>query len=261
VSGPVPDNAQLVLDVYSTSTIICTPAYSQPLTTLSSNISLGNVTVTPNASWAQVDGTVTDCNNNPVTNGYIIVMINNSYYSWYYLNNGNHFNFYHPLCNTNSIQMDLVALDIPNQQQSNNSTFTISSGNNNIGNIIACGITSQEFFNYSVNSSNYSITDTVYQFASGNTMHINAWAALNTNSAGTEFDRQNITVNSLQNLNSFYSLQTGQTTITNPISVHITEYGNIGQFISGNFTGTVTGTAPPNTTYNITCNFRVRRNN
>jgi hypothetical protein len=41
--------------------------------------------------------------------------------------------------------------------------------------------------------------------------------------------------------------------------VNITEYGAVGQFISGNFTGTLTGAAPTNTPYNIVCSFRVRR--
>jgi hypothetical protein len=49
------------------------------------------------------------------------------------------------------------------------------------------------------------------------------------------------------------------TTIVAPVNVNITEYGTVGQFVSGNFTGTFRGAAPANTNYNITCSFRVRR--
>ncbi len=43
------------------------------------------------------------------------------------------------------------------------------------------------------------------------------------------------------------------------IYVTVTEYGNIGEYIAGNFSGAIVGPAPNNTTYNITCDFRVRR--
>ncbi len=76
----------------------------------------------------------------------------------------------------------------------------------------------------------------------------------------TVFTHQNIGVNSSQNLYNFDCSEIQEpTALLNPIAVHITEYGNIGQFISGNFSGTLTGTAPPNNSYVITANFRVRR--
>ena len=42
-------------------------------------------------------------------------------------------------------------------------------------------------------------------------------------------------------------------------TVNITEYGNIGEYIAGNFVCIVTAGPPPGTTYNVTCTFRVRR--
>ena len=49
-------------------------------------------------------------------------------------------------------------------------------------------------------------------------------------------------------------------TINNPpVNVAITEYGTVGQYIAGNFSGSFTGPAPTSTIYNITCSFRVRR--
>ena len=268
VSGLVPDNAQLLLNVYSTSTIICTPAHSQTFATTSSNISLGNITVTPNASWATVDGTINDCNNNPVTNGYVIFKINNTNYGRYYLNAAGHFIISHALCNTTSTLIDIVAVDINNQQESNNNTYTITGGTNNVGSIMACGNTIQEFINYTVNNTPYSFTFTPpqslmfqgFDSINVNSMYVNAYNSINLTSLVLSISNQNIMQGSAQNLNTFQSSQTGATTIPVPIFINITEYGIIDQFISGNFSGNVTGVSPPNNTYAITCNFRIKRN-
>jgi hypothetical protein len=79
-------------------------------------------------------------------------------------------------------------------------------------------------------------------------------------STNFNFSGAGIAAGSSQILYNFNSqMITDSTSITNPINVNITEYGAVGQFISGNFTGTLTGSAPTNTPYNIVCSFRVRR--
>ena len=76
-----------------------------------------------------------------------------------------------------------------------------------------------------------------------------------------DFSDAGIGAGSIQPLNNFYtSVISDSTGITTPINVNITEYGSVGQFIAGNFSGTLTGSAPTSTLYNITCNFRIRRN-
>jgi hypothetical protein len=81
-----------------------------------------------------------------------------------------------------------------------------------------------------------------------------------TNSAYFNFNEPGIAVGSSQLLNSFYTRQINDSTsITAPINVQITEYGGVGQYIAGNFTGSLTGSAPTNTVYTISCIFRVRR--
>ena len=44
----------------------------------------------------------------------------------------------------------------------------------------------------------------------------------------------------------------------NPITVNFTEYGNIGQYIAGSFSGTIKST-PSNIIKTVTCSFRVKR--
>lgn len=258
VGGLIPENSQLQLDIYS-SFGCSTPSYSQILTTTNTNISLGNIAISTSSSQAVITGTVTNCANTPVTNGYVIMQgVNQSGY--YELSNTGTFTINLLLCSASSVNITLIANDAVNQQQSIVMPYTITAGTNNIGNIIACGNSTQQFFNYSVNSANYSITDSVGQYPTGNSINLYSHTANNTSYANAEFSSQNIGINSIQNLTAFTCQQiTEQVTILNPISVNITEYGSIGQFMSGNFIGVLKGTAAPNNIYNITGNFRVRR--
>jgi hypothetical protein len=50
----------------------------------------------------------------------------------------------------------------------------------------------------------------------------------------------------------------GGTPYPNPITVYYTEFGNIGQYIAGSFSGTIKSTAN-NNIYNVTCSFRMKR--
>jgi hypothetical protein len=75
------------------------------------------------------------------------------------------------------------------------------------------------------------------------------------------FTSVNIAPNSVQTLNNFFTSYIADTlSITTPINVNITEYGAVGEYVSGNFVGTLTGAAPANRLYNVNCSFRFLRN-
>jgi hypothetical protein len=57
----------------------------------------------------------------------------------------------------------------------------------------------------------------------------------------------------------FSSDVTDSTNFNTPINVNITEYGPVGGFVAGNYSGTITGGAPLNTPYIISGSFRIRR--
>jgi len=69
--GAIPANAQLRLEVFSNA-ICANTLYTQNFTANTANISLGSVTVNTASSQSTVSGTVTNCANMPVTNGYIV---------------------------------------------------------------------------------------------------------------------------------------------------------------------------------------------
>ncbi len=259
VSGPIPDNQTLLLEVFPYFNCSTPPIYSQIFTTTSSNISLGNL-IMPVNNIANVTGNVTNCSNNPVTNGRVI-MNAGSYYYLLSVTNGS-FSVNIPFCSSN-VSASLIAQDFTTLQESNLTTVSLVSGNNNIGTLNACGTSIVQFLNYSVNGTNYSLVfpaDNIYQ---GGYTYINTinyvTAYNNTLGANLNMIQQNIAVGVPQDLESFHCSQIPDSLIsTPPLQVNITEYGAIGQYMSGNFTGVLHGYFSP-TNYTITCSFRVKR--
>jgi hypothetical protein len=269
--GAVPRNETLLLEIFSDQQC-STPAYSQTFTTGSTNVSLGTITITNNTYTANVTGTVTDCSNNPVTNGSVMVNVNQRYYRFPVSNTGS-FDFNMLMCSS-SATATIVAEDYASSQQSSSLNTTLNAGTNTLGNLQACGTSTSQFINYSINGTAYSLTapaDSFIVFSNPQTtpsrIEINGNSV--PTSGGTTFYRYiafdftdaGIAVGSTQSLINFYTSDINDSTnITTPISVNITEYGSVGQFIAGNFTGVLIGSGPPpGATYNITCSFRVRR--
>ncbi len=263
VNGAVPNNQQLLLEVFSSNTC-AVPVFTQNFTTTNLNVSFGTITIPP-AMVATVTGTVLNCANLPVTSGFIILQ-NGFQYSKFPLSNTGTFSFNHLIC-AGPNNITLIGEDSTAAQQSNPSVYPVVAGNNVIPSFQACGVSTSRYLNYTINgvATTYSSPgDSLSLGGSGtnNNYTINAERIpFNPATFSTlTFSRSGIAVGTVQNMISFTAagIPTNSTIIT-PIGVNITEYGTIGQFMAGNFSGIITGPAPTNTPYNITGNFRVRR--
>ncbi|MFM7711109.1 MAG: hypothetical protein ACKO5C_09355, partial [Ferruginibacter sp.] len=249
-----------------------TPAFSQTFTTTTLDVSLGNVVIpVTNTFLANVTGSVTDCSGNPVSNGYILMRNGSNYYR-HTLSATGTYDFNTILCNATE-PVSFIAEDLGNLQQSAPLDYMLQAGNNAIPAMQACGTNINQFFNYSVNGTNYAITyptDSLFMFTNPQVTPSRIEVHGYSPSTGTtppqyrnvslHFAEAGIAVGSSQPMSLFYtSAITDTTTITTPILVNITEYGPIGGFIAGNFNGSLTGAPPTGTIYNITGSFRVRR--
>lgn len=263
--GAVPNNEQLLLSI-SSDYGCSSNAYTQNFTTTNVNIDLGTITI-PASVVATVTGNVTNCSGTAVTNGYVI-MIKNGVNSFATVNSAGNFSFTTSLCGS-STNASFIAEDIANTQGSTTSNATLVAGSNAIGTLVACGITTQQFLNYTVNGTAYTIAPPADSLTQYNNVQTNP-ASIQISGYGTSggststsyltFSSPGIAVNSTQTLMSFYTPQLNDTLrILTTIPVNITEYGAIGQYMAGNFSGIFTGPAPANTPFNVTCNFRVRR--
>ncbi|MDB5202502.1 MAG: carboxypeptidase regulatory-like protein [Ferruginibacter sp.] len=266
-TGAVPNNMALKLEVFSSSN--CgTAVYSQTFTTTNVNINLGTITIPVSTNFALVSGTLTNCSGGPVTNGYLIVKENSQFHR-FPVNSTGAFSFPYLLCSSSPV-VTLIGEDQGTAQQSVPASFTLVAGANAIGNIQACGVSAQQFFNMNINGTAYSFTtpaDSIHHgFGSGTAASMRVIAfRLNSNTpseTSLSFASAGVAVNSLQLMEYFRTAYIQDSmTIVNPISVRITELGAIGEFISGNFTGTFRGAMPANISYNVSASFRTRRSN
>ena len=268
VSGAVPANTNLILEVFSSNT--CgSAAVSQNFSTTTADVNLGNISI-PAANLGNLVGNVISCTATPVTSGYVIINQGGVLYRYPISSTGT-FTAQVTICPSNTTAT-ILAEDLNNSQQSTPQTITLVAGNNNVGTLTACGVSIAEFINYTINGTPYALsTNSVFVQnilgGAGTTLPATALqqiyaSGVNTQSiqASLTFTNQGIALNSVQELRSFQAQQlSDSSSITTPINVNITEYGAVGEFIAGNFTGNLTGAPPTNTIYSITCNFRVRR--
>jgi hypothetical protein len=255
ISVSVSQNSQLQVDV-SGGSACSNLLYTQTITTTTTDISLGSIAVQASAA-AIVTGNVKDCNAVPVSNGYLIT-IQNGVVTRYALSASGTFNFTMPSCAATNL-VTFIAENVASGQQSAVQNFNISPGNNNVGTIMTCGPAIDRYFNYSVDGVPYTFTapaDTIFVIDYAiDMMHVGGMRGISSSIYSViYFQKSGIAAGSNMILNHFLAgavpgaLYPG----TTAQYVHITEYGPIGGYIAGNFSGTLNG-------YNITCNFRVIR--
>ena len=269
IGGAVPNNTQLLLEVFDYNICSNDLFYSQNFTTTNIEISLGTITLPAN-NTATITGNVLNCSSNPVTNGYVIMKMAGTNYR-YPVNDKGIFSFTATSCNNNPSAI-LIAEDNDARQQTGSPvTLTVIAGNNNAGTLSACGISNEQFINYTINGVSYPLmapADSIDHSVSVQgipTEVISGYAYIAgsiSNSFSVWFIHTGIGLNSTQPAISIAAYYPADSTftITSAINVNITEYGAVGQFISGNFTGILTGAPPANMPSTITCQFRVRRN-
>lgn len=267
VSGAVPANENLVMDVYSFYN--CGNAsYTQTFTTTTSNISLGTVTISNAGNiYANVTGSVTDCSNNAVTNGYVMLYADNRY-SRYEVDASGNFSFDQLICSNSSTQATLIAVDEIGIQQSAPVAFTLASGPVSLGTVQACANSIAEFLTWSFDGgATTTITaqnDSLMQYGGGTTnSFVISGSTVNPGNQYITFyvETTGIAVGSIQAMPYIYSSQLNNqnATVTNNPVVHITEYGAVGEFIAGNFAANLIDNTTSQT-HTINCSFRVRRN-
>lgn len=257
VIGAVPANTQLLFEVYGN--VNCTTSlYSQNVTTTTTNVSLGTITIPTSVNnMAIVTGTVIDCSNAPVTNGYVMVW-GATAYSHFTLSNTGTYTGILSLCSNTSAPVTITAEDLSTHMTGSPVSTTIVQGSNTIPVIQVCSTIQQEYVNITKNgvSQNYQ-----YLLVLGNASNYGIGfysnATLTVPAGNFQFSQTGIGMGSLQDL-TYLALGSSVMNMPNPVKVNITEYGAIGQYIAGNFSGNFTQ-PPSNTPYTISCDFRVKR--
>ena len=141
VSGYVPKNQNLKIEVITgTACNTNTVVYTQNVGPYTTNTSLGNISVTIPANLViTFTGTIKNCNNQPVTNGYVSLSLANGTSTIAYTNASGLVNFSLIHCGGNNIAYSYNAVDLSNGTYSSTANGTATSNTVNLGTITACG--------------------------------------------------------------------------------------------------------------------------
>ena len=223
----------------------------------STDYNAGVISVTvPIANTVSVTGTVKDCNNNNVNGIATLILGGATPGTRLNIINGNVLG---SITNCGNVTSGYLNVEDTVNHQQNATPIAVSVINNtiNFGTVQACGVSLTEFLNYTIGNTTYNAKDslTAYNIAGAGTylsgMAFNPYGNFNANFSGNNIGTFNL------NLTHSDALMTSYTSVQGT-TVTITEYGNVGGYIAGTFSGNVVRDSSTIITA-ISGSFRIKR--
>lgn len=259
VSGYVPYNEPLVLEVLDPCG---QPLYSQNIGPFTQNSDLGVITVSSaSSSVVTVRGKLMTCSNSSVVNGFALISFGN-YTHYASVDAAGNFQTTFTRCGSSPTNIEVVGIDNATQQQGTVSTsVAVVTPVTNVGNISACGTSSAQFINFTLDGTAFAFssnvaTDSLNESNVGGLQWVFFQAfRLNNNDrltlAFSEATPGNFRVTDLR-VNAYDS-----TTLVQPFAINFTTLPqSIGQYYEGSFGGSFTSNS---VTHTINGTFRMRR--
>ena len=154
-----------------------------------------------------------------------------------------------------------IVVDNNSSQQSTSQSITLVTGNNNLGTIQACGLSTIGTISLTIDGVTHTLSEPADQLSGYGNLS-NAWTAilkLNGEPLNFQFDGGTSLGSDHKVTDLFAEYFPGERAIAPvPLTVNITEYGARGGFIAGNFSGMMLD-FPANGIHQVSCEFRVRR--
>ena len=258
VSGLVPANESLLVEILDPCYNV---AYTQTLAALTQNTDLGIITVAASSYLNTFKGKLLNCSGLPVTNGYALISINNLV-RYAAVDSVGNFDIKFITCASSATTAQVIAVDNATQQQSAVSTVTLTTPLTNVGSITACGSSSAQYINYTLDGTAYSLTstanDSMTAYTAGQGGINTTYIMGNSNSSSNYINFSSpagatgpfpIQQFSVQNFNNV--------TLIQPFNVTFTQFAStVGSFYEGSFSGSFTDST---ITHTISTSFRVRR--
>lgn len=260
VSGAVFANSSLELDVLTTCAI---PAYTHPFSTQNSDVDLGDIKGNLGQTAVTITGTAVNCNNQPVTNGYIQTY-DGGFYNRIPVNNGS-FSFTGLSCS--NTQVSVVLVDNDSYQQNTPQSIQLVAGLNDLGNLTGCGTSTMGYITYTLDGVTTTIAEPVdtigaYYLDQGSTQVLTLSGNPNTQQKMAFQFTGGTTIGGGQTLTEVYSyaIPGGRGYWPVAIPLTITAYGNAGGFVSGSFSSKLIDFNNSGV-HDFECSFRIRRMN
>lgn len=261
VSGYVPQNESFVMDVLDNCN---NSIYNQNIGPFAQNTDLGVITVSANTGGlVTIKGRLLNCSGSPVSNGYSIINFNN--FSYYAATDATgNFSRTFTVCSTIPASAQVLGIDAAAQQQGSVVNLPVTSPVTNAGSVSACGSSTLQYINYTLDDTLHSISslvgDTVRaypdslqgstgsQFMGYHTLS-NEFISFGFNATGAgTFPIQMLQVD-------YYNWNN---TLVQPFNVVITNYPlAFSEYWEGSFSGNFVDFL--NNTHSISASFRIRK--
>lgn len=224
-----------------------------------SDVNLGTVTVNIQNAELTLTGTVVNCSNNPVDSGYVSVLLDGLDYRAAVTNGA----FTLPIsrCFLSTDPVQLLAVDLSDNQQSNVTTISADTGTVNVGQLTACSVVdTNQYINFTVGGNSYNIVTPANTISySSLTFNDVTYASLfgtNPNAGMT------LTITGLTATGTYtdsINFVAGGTGYTGFITYTVTSYGPVGSYVQGTFTGPVATETYPQQQSTLAGSFYVQR--
>jgi hypothetical protein len=259
VNGAVPSNMALTLEVLTPCNTV---AYTQNIGPFASNTNLGTITATVNSVTTTISGRLLNCAGNPVPNGRAVIIYDNITRYVPTQADGT-FSSSFLICNGSGTTCEIYGVDLSAQQQGLPVNVTLSVPNSIAGDITACGTSSAEFINYSIDGEVTNINS-----AAGDGLWANCYDSLGNSGTYITGSSQplsrTIGLNFLDNrtagsfpIHGLYLSNFTSSVPVPPLTINITNFPAVAGFFEGSFSGQFLDIS--NTTHSVNGTFRVRR--
>ncbi len=264
VSGLVPANENLVLEVIDRCNNVI---YTQNIGPYQQAVNLGTINL-PNSvlSLVTISGKVVNCAGGNVTNGHVILLHGNRV--WYIDTDASgNFSVVMDWCSASIADISVLGVDETNTQQGTMTTVPLSSPTTNAGTLSACGTSSAQYLNYTLDGNNLTVggntNDSLYAYTNtaqtggGYTTNILGANHVNGNNMSFTFDHPNLSSGTYA-ITAFRVQNASNTTVITPSNVVVTRFAqNIGDFYEGSFSGQYRDAA--NVTHSVSGTFRIMK--
>ncbi len=245
--GWVPKDEDLTITVYDNCG---TEIYSAAIGPFATDTSIPEFSVGTSNSTLTISGTLVDCNNDAVTNGYAKVSYSPTAFSILEVDANGSFGNTISICDASEVTV--VGYDLENLKQSTAQTYDVSGTNNlDVGNISVCDDLT-EYLNYTIGTNEVFIIDP-YAFDNADSLGMDGITlggemqdSLNINGLQISVDAMSVGTYSPEFISILYSDGNGivftlfcDAGVNCDVDITFTTFEDIGGFVIGSFSGTM----------------------
>ena len=134
-TGMIPANESLLLEIFNNCGALL---YSANIGPYNADVTLASIGLPWSNDWVAISGTLTNCDNNPVTNGYVSGSTGGDIFPLALDPVTGAFNGMVSNCGGSGGTLNIYGIDLDALTESDVQSYPISSGNINVGNLQAC---------------------------------------------------------------------------------------------------------------------------